>query len=161
ALHHESDGSAARLGFLALQSAIPSACSAPQPLGSAAYSSSPPFSARRPLCRVCLASAAAASPFPFSKHTSSDPPPRRADGLVGTLCLGAAQHHHRGARRRGPVVVVGAPGLLEADFSAGTRWRRCSGVVEGAELLRSRASREDRELQREGVEARGAPVRCV
>ena len=68
--------------------------------------------------------ASAASPFPLPGRTSSDPPPRRAHGLV---CLGAAQHHHRGARRRGPRHRRGRAGtsrggLQVSAFSDSTRW---------------------------------------
>jgi len=68
--------------------------------------------------------ASAAYPFPLPGRTSSDPPPRRAHGLV---CLDAAQHHHRGARRRGPRRRRGCAGtsrggLQVSAFSDSTRW---------------------------------------
>ena len=77
-----------------------------------------------PPCAAAAAAAAAASPSPFPGRTSSDPPPRRAHGLV---CLGAAQHHHRGARRRGPRHRRGRAGtsrggLQVSSFSDSIRW---------------------------------------
>lgn len=49
-----------------------------------------------------VAVAASPSPFPSRGITSSVPPPRRTDGLLGRLCRCAAQRYRRGARRRGP-----------------------------------------------------------
>ncbi|KAF8732729.1 hypothetical protein HU200_015064 [Digitaria exilis] len=59
--------------------------------------------------------AAAASPLPLPDYSTGGPAPRRAHGLFGRFfCLGAAQHNHRGARRRGPRPRRG----IQVSFSA-------------------------------------------